>query len=84
MMFLGFVNAFLQVLAIIGIIVVGGFVIFFLGDIVLSILDPNYVRFGHKRKNAEKSETKEKEEVKQLQAPNEEVKELESMLSEFK
>lgn len=77
MMFLGFVNAFLQVLAIIGIIVVGGFVIFFLGDIVLSILDPNYVRFGHKRKNAEKSETKEKEEVKQLQAPNEEVKELE-------
>ena len=77
MMFLGFVNAFLQVLAIIGIIVVGGFVIFFLGDIVLSILDPNYVRFGHKRKNAENSETKEKEEVKQLQAPNEEVKELE-------
>ncbi len=77
MMFLGFVNAFLQVLAIIGIILVGGFVIFFLGDIVLSILDPNYVRFGHKRKDANKSETKEKEEAKQLSAPKEEVKELE-------
>ena len=77
MMFLGFVNAFLQVLAIIGIILVGGFVIFFLGDIVLSILDPNYVRFGHKRKDANKSETKEKEEEKQISAPKEEVKELE-------
>ena len=50
MVFLGFVDAFLQVLAIIGIIIVGGFVIFFLGDIVLSILDPNYVRFGQRIK----------------------------------
>ena len=54
MVFLGFVDAFLQVLAIIGIIIVGGFVIFFLGDIVLSILDPNYVRFGQRRKKEEK------------------------------
>ena len=55
MVFLGasFVNALVDVLAIIGIILVGGFLIFFLGDLVLSILDPNYKRFG--RRSKEKS-----------------------------
>ena len=72
MVFLGFVDAFLQVLAIIGIIIVGGFVIFFLGDIVLSILDPNYVRFGQRRKKEEKEE-----DVKQIEHTKEQPKELE-------
>ena len=72
MVFLGFVDAFLQVLAIIGIIIVGGFVIFFLGDIVLSILDPNYVRFGQRRKKEEKEE-----DVKQIEHIKEQPKELE-------
>ncbi len=71
MIFLGFVNAFLQVLAIIGIILVGGFVIFFLGDLVLSVLDPNYVRFG-KRKKKEEDEN----ETKQITGPNGDTKEL--------
>lgn len=48
------VGAFLGVIAIIGIVIVGGFVIFFLGDLVLSILDPNYVRFGKKKKKIRK------------------------------
>ena len=72
MVFLGFVDAFLQVLAIIGIIIVGGFVIFFLGDIVLSVLDPNYVRFGQRRKKEEKEE-----DVKQIEHIKEQPKELE-------
>ena len=69
MIFLGFVDAFLQVLAIIGIIIVGGFVIFFLGDIVLSVLDPNYVRFGHRKKenNDEKLKEVDKEQTKELE-----------------
>ena len=71
MVFLGFVDAFLQVLAIIGIIIVGGFIIFFLGDIILSILDPDYVRFGQRKKKEEK------EEVKQLENSKEPPKELE-------
>ncbi len=73
MVFLGFVDAFLQVLAIIGIIVVGGFVIFFLGDIVLSVLDPNYVRFGHRKKDKEKQDEK----TKELEDSKEQTKELE-------
>ena len=72
MIFLGFVNAFLQVLAIIGIILVGGFVIFFLGDLVLSVLDPNYVRFGKRKKKDEEDEN----ETKQLAGPNGDTKEL--------
>lgn len=69
-----FANAFLQVLAIVGIILVGGFVIFFLGDLILSILDPNYIRFGRKKKE-DKEDTK--EQAKQLEAPKEGTKELE-------
>ena len=67
MVFLGasFVNALVDVLAIIGIILVGGFLIFFLGDLVLSILDPNYKRFGRRSKEKKEKEV-EKEEVKAL------------------
>ena len=72
MVFLGFVDAFLQVLAIIGIIIVGGFIIFFLGDIILSVLDPNYVRFGQRKKTQE-----DKEETKQIENVKEPIKELE-------
>lgn len=63
-----FVNALVDVLAIIGIILVGGFLIFFLGDLVLSILDPNYKRFGRRSKDK-----KEKEEVKELPQEKQEV-----------
>lgn len=72
MLFLGsFVNALVDVLAIIGIIVVGGFLIFFLGDLVLSVLDPDYKRFGKKEKAEEKVE-----EVKKLPAATEKVEAL--------
>jgi hypothetical protein len=71
-----FADAFLQVLAIIGIILVGGFVIFFLGDLVLSILDPNYVRFSGKRKVQITKENKKEEEIKQIEAPHEKTEEL--------
>ena len=70
-----FVGAFLGVLAIIGIIVVGGFVIFFLGDLVLSVLDPNYSRFGKGKKKDNESNSKENE-IKQIEAPKEEAKEI--------
>ena len=72
MLFLGsFVSALVDVLAIIGIIVVGGFLIFFLGDLVLSVLDPDYKRFGKKEKTEEKFE-----EVKKLPAATEKVEAL--------
>lgn len=75
MIFLGsFVNALVDVLAIIGIILVGGFLIFFLGDLVLSVLDPSYNRFGKKKKE---EKVEEKEEVKALpQAENEKTVEV--------
>ena len=73
MLFLGaFVEALVDVLAIIGIILVGGFLIFFLGDLVLSVLDPSYTRFG-KKKNKNKDEDKDK--VKEI----EDVKEVEKI-----
>lgn len=72
MLFLGsFVNALVDVLAIIGIILVGGFLIFFLGDLVLSVLDPNYTRFGRKNKEKKEEKTEDKEEVKALPAVEE-------------
>lgn len=73
----GFVDAFLSVLAIIGIILVGGFLIFFLGDIVLSILDPNYVRFGKRKKAKEEEKQEVKEVVKEIENKQEKVEELE-------
>ena len=54
----GFGDAFISVLAIIGIILVGGFLIFFLGDLVLSFLDPEYVHFWQRKKNGEKVKDK--------------------------
>ncbi|MDD4816221.1 MAG: hypothetical protein PHQ62_03725 [Clostridia bacterium] len=39
---MSFIDAFLNVLAIIGIIIAGGFVVFFLGDLLLSILEPRH------------------------------------------
>lgn len=38
---MSFLEAFLNILAILGIIVAGGFLIFFLGNLLLSILDPS-------------------------------------------
>lgn len=81
MLFLGsFVNALVDVLAIIGIILVGGFLIFFLGDLVLSVLDPNYTRFGRKNKDKKEKQdekSEEKEEVKAL--PEVEQKTVEAL-----
>lgn len=54
-----FPNALVGVLVIIGIIVVAAFVIFFLGDLLLSVLDPNYVRFGKRTKGKKKEEKEE-------------------------
>ncbi len=71
MLFLGaFVEALVDVLAIIGIILVGGFLIFFLGDLVLSVLDPSYTLFGKKKnknKDSEKEDVKEIENVKEVE-----------------
>ncbi|MFA6860171.1 MAG: hypothetical protein WCR30_02135 [Clostridia bacterium] len=51
-----FVDVLLNVLAIIGIIIAGGFLIFFLGDLVISIVDgKNSIIFGGKN-NKEKNE----------------------------
>lgn len=74
----GFGDAFISVLAIIGIILVGGFLIFFLGDLVLSVLDPEYVHFWQRKKNGVKE--KAKEETKEPQ--QDETKELEFKFDE--
>ena len=75
MLFLGsFVNALVDVLAIIGIILVGGFLIFFIGDLVLSVLDPEYKSISKRLKHEEK--TKQKEEVKQIPLAKEKVEAL--------
>lgn len=76
---MNWVSAFLGVIAIIGIIMVGGFVIFFLGDIVLSVLDPNYVRFGrgHKKdRSKEFSNINEDVAIKEIEGVRE-TKEIE-------
>lgn len=74
-----FVSAFLGVIAIIGIIVVGGFVIFFLGDLVLSILDPNYVRFGKGYKKDKDFDAFNEKDIilKEVEGPKQETKEIE-------
>lgn len=76
----GFGDAFISVLAIIGIILVGGFLIFFLGDLVLSVLDPEYVHFWQRKKNGEK--VKDKQASKEKDAEQEETKELEFKFDE--
>lgn len=59
-----FVSALLGVIAIIGIIAIGGFVVFFLVDLALSVLDPNYIRFGQGKKKDTQIEKMEKLEIK--------------------
>lgn len=76
----GFGDAFISVLAIIGIILVGGFLIFFLGDLVLSVLDPEYVHFWQRKKNGEK--IKDKQSSKEKDEKQEETKELEFKFDE--
>lgn len=51
-----FIDAFLNVLAIIGIIVAGGFLVFFLGDLLLSILEPRRKEQKEEEKAEENSE----------------------------
>lgn len=67
----GFGDAFISVLAIIGIILVGGFLIFFLGDLVLSVLDPEYVHFWQRKKNGVKEKAKEETKEPQQEAAKE-------------
>lgn len=76
----GFGDAFISVLAIIGIILVGGFLIFFLGDLVLSVLDPEYVHFWQRKKNGEK--VKDKQSSTEKDEKQEETKELEFKFDE--
>lgn len=76
----GFGDAFISVLAIIGIILVGGFLIFFLGDLVLSVLDPEYVHFWQRKKNGEK--VKDEQSSKEKDEKQEETKELEFKFDE--
>lgn len=62
-----FGEVLLNVLAIIGIIVAGGFLIFFLGDLLISVLDPenSALRKKSKNKDVEVKEEDEKEKIKQ-------------------
>lgn len=52
---MSFIDAFLNVLAIIGIIIAGGFLVFFLGDLLLSILEPKH-KTVYKEKNCDKND----------------------------
>lgn len=52
------VESLLDVLALIGIILTGGFLVFFLGDLLLSVLDPSYGSIFKRRKNKEKEDSK--------------------------
>lgn len=48
---MSFLEALLNILAILGIITAGGFIVFFLGDLLLSVLDPHHKAFGKKNKD---------------------------------
>lgn len=52
------IESLLDVLALIGIILTGGFLVFFLGDLLLSVLDPSYGSIFKRRKNKEKQDDK--------------------------
>ena len=52
------VESLLDVLALIGIILTGGFLVFFLGDLLLSVLDPSYGSIFKRRKNKENDNDK--------------------------
>ncbi len=53
---LNFGDIFINVLAIIGIIIAGGFIIFFFGDLLLSILDPVHSAMRKKKNSKEQTE----------------------------
>lgn len=59
-----FTGVLLNVLAIIGIIVAGGFLIFFLGDLLLSVLDPSSSALKDKNKQVEQQPVQVQERVK--------------------
>lgn len=61
------VESLLDVLALIGIILTGGFLVFFLGDLLLSVLDPSY---GSIFKRKKKQQEDEKPEVKAAEPQN--------------
>ncbi|MGN1162899.1 MAG: hypothetical protein ACI4T2_03170 [Christensenellales bacterium] len=50
------VESLLDVLALIGIILTGGFLVFFLGDLLLSVLDPSYGSIFKRRKKQQQEE----------------------------
>ena len=50
------VESLLDVLALIGIILTGGFLVFFLGDLLLSVLDPSYGSIFKRRKKQQEEE----------------------------
>ena len=52
------VESLLDVLALIGIILTGGFLVFFLGDLLLSVLDPSYGSIFKRRKKQQQEEEK--------------------------
>lgn len=56
LMVIDFGNVLLNVLAIIGIIIAGGFVVFFLGDLLISIYDPEHSALKIKKKNVKEPE----------------------------
>lgn len=77
------IESLLDVLALIGIILTGGFLVFFLGDLLLSVLDPNYGSIFKRKKAKEEDErpvVKEAEEVKE--PVKEEVKEEAPVVNE--
>lgn len=52
------VESLLDVLALIGIILTGGFLVFFLGDLLLSVLDPSYGSIFKRRKKQQQEDDK--------------------------
>ncbi|MDD3397520.1 MAG: hypothetical protein PHR96_03150 [Clostridia bacterium] len=78
-----FVEAFLNVLAILGIIIVGGFLIFFLGDVLLSILEPKQSKSEKKQSISKKERSFSKENEKELKHIKSAQKIEEDTITEF-
>lgn len=65
---MSFLDAFLNILAILGIILVGGAIIFFLGDLLLSVLDPKRKKsFSDNREENEPEQIKERVIIREVQ-----------------
>ena len=80
--FVDFGSALVNVLAIIAIIVAGGFIIFFLGDLLLSILDPK-TEDKRKAKESRPEVLKEEQKVEEPKfVPVQEVKPVEPVQEE--